>query len=103
MPNDDPDRRTSVLEKHVQTIIQVLVLGGIVWLTSSTIEFSKALIRIEVRSEAATATAVRVETKIGAVEAQLQVMERNIQEVTFKQDDLDRRMKGLELMRERLK
>ncbi len=97
------NRQSGGLERHVQTLISGLVLIGIVGLTTFTISSDKSLAEIKIRSEVATQSAARLEAQITALDAKLLTMDRTIQATVFKQDDFDRRLKGLEMIRERLK
>lgn len=93
----------SGLERHVQTILQILVVAGIVWLTSNIIDLSKTSIRVEERSTSVTASSARIEADIGSLKNQLLTMDRSIQSMAFKQEEFERRMKGVELLRERMR
>ena len=100
----DTGRRESTgLERHAQTVLSGLALLGVAGLVAMTVASDKSLSKIEIRSEVATQSAARLEAQITALDSKLLTMDRTIQSTVFKQDDLDRRLKGLELMRERAK
>ena len=96
-------RARSGLERHVAIILQSLVLGAMVWLVNTVLELNKTAIRMEERYIASSAVGTRVETDVNAIRNQLQVMNTAIQASAFRVDNLEQRMKGIELMRDRVR
>jgi len=98
---NNEEGRPSGLERHAQTLIQMLIFVLVVWIGNTVFELSKTAVKVESQSVAANASSARVELKLSTMETQLQVVDRNVYIVTSRQEDFERRLKGLEALRER--
>lgn len=96
-------RSRSGLERHVSIILQSVVLALMAWVVNSVLELNKTAIRLEERYAAAQAVGSRVEQDVAAIRNQLQSMNTAIQSGAFKTENLEQRMKGLELMKDRIR
>jgi hypothetical protein len=95
--------RHAGIERYIGVVLQGIVLALILWIGTSVLDLNKTAIRLEERYTAAAAAGTRVESDVSAIRNQLQTMNTSIQASTFKVEDLDRRVKGLELMKERIR
>lgn len=93
--------RRSPFERYIGFVLQGIVLALILWIGGSVLELNKTAIRMEERYSASTAAGSRVEADVAAMRNQLQIMSTAIQGGVFKVEDLERRVKGLELHKDR--
>lgn len=91
------------IERYVGPVLQALVLAIMLWIGSSVLDLNRTAIRLEERYTAAAATSTRVEADVSAIRNQLQTMSMAIQSGTMKTENLEQRVKGLELVKERLR
>ena len=98
------ERRTrSALERHVGIVLQSIVLALMAWIVSTVLDLNKTAIRMEERYIASSAVGTRVEADVAAIRNQLQNMNTAIQASAFRVDNLEQRLKGLEIMRDRIR
>jgi len=100
---DGQDRRHHGIERYVGPVLQAIVMALVIWIGTSVNELKEKAVRLEERYAAAQASSTRVETDVSAMRNQLQSMSMAIQSGGLKTENLEQRVKGLELMKERLR
>lgn len=97
------DRQRSGIERYVGPVLQALVLAIMLWIGSSVLDLNRTAIRLEERYTAAAATSTRVENDVAAIRNQLQTMSMAIQSGSLKTENLEQRVKGIELLKDRIR
>ncbi len=96
-------RGLSALEKSVIYLAQGAILIGVGWVISTVIDVKQSIVRIETRYEASVAASMRVDNELRSLRDRIQISDTTMQKHDFKIEDLERRIKGVELIKERLR
>lgn len=95
------EKEPSAMSKHIGNILQAVIILGLGAVVTSVLSLREGAIRIDARSESTGASISRIEADISLMRKQLQLTDSAIQAGQFRLDDHERRLKGLELMKER--